>query len=82
MKFAIVTIACAALVHAQSRDDVPSCALPCLDTAVQQNTSCATDDYACICKDQDAVKSAATDCVVSKCGTNTALSMFSLLDHA
>ncbi|KAJ5329632.1 hypothetical protein N7452_010022 [Penicillium brevicompactum] len=49
---------------------------PCLDDAVKQKTSCATDDYACICKDQDAVKSAATSCVVSKCGISTAESQF------
>ncbi|KAJ5348928.1 extracellular membrane [Penicillium brevicompactum] len=71
MKFAAVVLAFAALAHAQSRADVPPCALPCLDDAVKQKTSCATDDYACICKDQDAVKSAATSCVVSKCGIST-----------
>jgi hypothetical protein len=75
MKFTIVTLAFAALAYAQTRADVPACALPCLDSAVQQKTSCATDDYACICKDQSTVKSAATSCVLSKCGTSTALSM-------
>lgn len=77
MKFTLLIIACAALVHASSRADIPPCAIPCLDNAVHEKTRCATDDYACICKDQDAVKSAASNCVISKCGAGTALSMFS-----
>ncbi|CAI7570095.1 unnamed protein product [Penicillium bialowiezense] len=73
MKFiAVVALAFAATSHAQSLSDVPPCALPCLEDAVKQKTSCATDDYPCICKDQDAVQSAATSCVVSKCGISTA----------
>jgi hypothetical protein len=79
MKLAVVALGFAALAHAQTRADVPSCALPCLDDAVKQKTSCATDDYACICKDQSTVKSAATSCVLSKCGTSTALSTIVLI---
>lgn len=76
MKFAAVVLAFAAVATAQTLADVPPCARPCLEDAVKQKTSCATDDYACICKNQDGIQSAATSCVVSKCGISTAESQF------
>lgn len=75
---AFVAVALAALAQAQTRADIPSCALPCLDAAVTANTKCSTTDYACICKDFDAVQTAATSCVISKCGADVALSMWTL----
>ncbi|EGR44212.1 uncharacterized protein TRIREDRAFT_70840 [Trichoderma reesei QM6a] len=75
MKTAFVALALAALAQAQTRADIPSCALPCLDDAVKANTKCSTTDYACICKNFDAVQGAATGCVISKCGTDVAISM-------
>ena len=75
MKLAIVAFAFAALAHAQTLADVPSCAVPCLEDAVKQKTGCSTSDYGCICQNKSAVQSAATECVVSKCGVDTAQSM-------
>ncbi|KAL6856303.1 hypothetical protein J3F83DRAFT_752947 [Trichoderma novae-zelandiae] len=73
MKTAFVALALAALAQAQTRADIPSCALPCLDAAVKANTKCSTTDYACICKSFDAVQAQATTCVISKCGTDVAI---------
>jgi hypothetical protein len=69
--------ALAGLAQAQSRSDVPSCALPCLDDAVSKETSCAVDDYACICKGDNfsKVQGDATSCILEKCGQDVALSM-------
>ncbi|PNP47964.1 hypothetical protein TGAM01_v206178 [Trichoderma gamsii] len=69
----VLAVAFAALAQAQTRADIPSCALPCLDDAVKANTKCSTTDYACICKDFSAVQTAATSCVISKCGADVAL---------
>lgn len=76
MKFSAATaLAMAALVSAQSASDIPDCARPCLDSAVKGKTSCATSDYACICKAENfsAIRGAATSCVIEKCGTETAV---------
>ncbi|RFU71863.1 extracellular membrane, cfem domain-containing, partial [Trichoderma arundinaceum] len=70
---AFIAVALAALAQAQTRADIPACALPCLDDAVKANTKCSTTDYACICKDFSAVQTAATSCVISKCGADVAL---------
>ncbi|GAB0136440.1 hypothetical protein EsDP_00004741 [Epichloe bromicola] len=76
MKFSAATaLVMAAVVSAQSAADIPSCAKPCLDDAVKAKTSCATTDYACICKEENfsAIRGAATSCVIGKCGTETAI---------
>ncbi|KAL7921317.1 hypothetical protein ACQKWADRAFT_129645 [Trichoderma austrokoningii] len=69
----IFAVTFAALAQAQTRADIPSCALPCLDDAVKANTKCSTTDYACICKDFSTVQTAATSCVISKCGADVAI---------
>ncbi|KAM0517661.1 hypothetical protein ACHAPE_004633 [Trichoderma viride] len=69
----VLAVAFAALAQAQTRADIPSCALPCLDDAVKANTKCSTTDYVCICKDFSAVQTQATSCVISKCGADVAL---------
>ncbi|KAF4121918.1 CFEM domain [Geosmithia morbida] len=73
MKSIYAILAMSALVSAQTRDDIPSCAIPCIDDAVSSQTSCKNTDYACICKDFDSIQGAATGCVLSKCGTDVAL---------
>ncbi|QPG93958.1 hypothetical protein C2857_003800 [Epichloe festucae Fl1] len=76
MKFSAATVlAMAAVVSAQSAADIPDCARPCLEKAVKDKTSCATTDYACICKTENfsAIRGAATSCVLEKCGTETAI---------
>ncbi|KAH6848191.1 hypothetical protein B0I37DRAFT_158667 [Chaetomium sp. MPI-CAGE-AT-0009] len=68
---AILTLA--ALANSQSREDIPSCARPCLDDAIKSTTSCAIDDFACVCKNFGSIQGAAVSCVLAKCGQDTAL---------
>ena len=75
MKFtAIAALAFAALATAQSADDIPACAKPCLDASVTKNTKCSTTDYSCICKNFDDIQGDATSCVLKACGADVALS--------
>ena len=76
MKYSFVALALVAAVSAQTREDIPSCALPCLDDAVSSVSTCKTTDIPCICKVFDKVQTAATSCILDKCGADTALSMF------
>ncbi|KAK3899678.1 hypothetical protein C8A05DRAFT_36688 [Staphylotrichum tortipilum] len=69
---AILALASAAAVSAQDISVFPECALPCIISAVG-TTSCAATDFACVCKNMDAVKTGATPCVVDKCGVEKAL---------
>ncbi|KAI1454215.1 hypothetical protein F4805DRAFT_331803 [Annulohypoxylon moriforme] len=74
MKYTIVTVALATLVSTQSLSDIPQCALPCIDSARTSSTSCSASDYACICKNKDAITAAATSCVLQACGADVATS--------
>lgn len=78
MKYTVAALAFAALVRAQSRDDIPECAIPCLDDAIQSETDCDVTDYACVCPKFSDIQSTATGCVVSECGAETALSKCSM----
>ncbi|KAG9252984.1 uncharacterized protein F5Z01DRAFT_170276 [Emericellopsis atlantica] len=73
MKYAVAAALLAAVVKAQTINDVPKCAIPCLDDAIASETSCDTTDYACVCQNFDAVQGVATSCVIDKCGATTAL---------
>ncbi|KAK7426625.1 hypothetical protein QQZ08_006803 [Neonectria magnoliae] len=73
MKYAFVALALAAAARAQSRDDIPKCALDCLDEGIESETSCSTTDYACVCKDFSKVQTAATSCVIDACGADVAV---------
>ncbi|KAF4979722.1 hypothetical protein FZEAL_4117 [Fusarium zealandicum] len=73
MKFTLAALALVAAAQAQSLADVPKCAIPCLDDAVESETSCETTDLACICKSFEDVRTAATSCVLEKCGSDVAL---------
>ncbi|KAF2973119.1 hypothetical protein GQX73_g257 [Xylaria multiplex] len=74
MKYAVAALAfVAATVSAQSLSDIPECATPCIDDARTSETSCAADDYQCICSNIDALTAAATSCVLDACGSETAL---------
>jgi hypothetical protein len=75
MKSTIFVLVFALLAHASPRDEIPSCAVPCIDTVVTEQTSCATDDFKCICASQAAVAKAGRRCVMEKCGLKTAMSM-------
>lgn len=76
MKYAFVALALAAAVQAQTREDIPSCALPCLDDAVASESSCKTTDIPCICENFTKIRGAATSCILEKCGADVALSTF------
>jgi hypothetical protein len=74
MKYAFAALALAALARAQSRDDIPECALPCLDKAIKDNSDCSVEDTACVCGAFDAIRGDASTCVIDACGIDTALS--------
>lgn len=78
MKYAVVA-ALFALAAAQSREDIPSCATPCLDDAVKSGTSCSTTDYACICPHLSDLTGKATGCVIEACGADVAVGKLSPL---
>ncbi|KAF9774859.1 hypothetical protein IL306_007103 [Fusarium sp. DS 682] len=73
MKYSFAIAALAAAVSAQSLADVPKCAIPCLDDAIASETKCDKTDLTCVCKNFDDVRSAATGCVISKCGSDVAI---------
>ncbi|KND89270.1 hypothetical protein TOPH_05958 [Tolypocladium ophioglossoides CBS 100239] len=74
MKFAAVAaVSFAALVSAQSRSEIPSCALPCLDASVKKNTKCDTSDFKCICQNFSVIQGDATSCVLQACGQDVAI---------
>ncbi|KAI2470797.1 hypothetical protein F4781DRAFT_158073 [Annulohypoxylon bovei var. microspora] len=72
MKYTIVVLALATFASAQSLSDIPQCALPCIDSARTGSTNCSADDYACICKNKDAITTAGTSCVLKSCGATVA----------
>ncbi|KAK2678370.1 Extracellular membrane protein, CFEM domain [Fusarium oxysporum f. sp. vasinfectum] len=74
MKYSFAIAALAAAVSAQSLGDVPKCAIPCLDDAIASKTKCDKTDLTCVCKNFDDVRSAATSCVITKCGSDTRFS--------
>ncbi len=77
MKYTTAILTLAAAVSAQDISVFPECSLPCIITAVG-TTSCEATDFACVCKNMDAIKTAATPCVVDKCGIDVALSAYPL----
>ncbi|EGX88973.1 Extracellular membrane protein, 8-cysteine region, CFEM [Cordyceps militaris CM01] len=72
MKFAIAA-ALFTLATAQTVNDIPSCAMPCLNEAITSKTSCQTTDIPCVCKNIAAVQGAATACVIKACGSDVAI---------
>lgn len=73
MKYAFVAVALAAVASAQTLADIPSCALPCLDQSIADNTNCDKTDLACVCKNFDKVQGDATACVLKDCGSDVAI---------
>lgn len=76
MKFTVAaaaTMVFAGLASAQ----IPSCAQPCLTSAISSATKCSASDLACQCEpaNQQAITTAATSCVLSACGQTEALRM-------
>ncbi|KAM0477781.1 hypothetical protein ACHAPX_005545 [Trichoderma viride] len=72
MKFTLALATFVAAVYGQTIDDIPACAIPCLDDAIA-SAGCATDDVACACKNFDAIEAASTSCIVAACGADVAI---------
>ncbi|KAG6296082.1 hypothetical protein E4U09_001894 [Claviceps aff. purpurea] len=70
---AVATAAMAGLVSAQNLNDIPACAMPCMQTAASK-TSCPPADFGCLCSKDNfaAMQAAATSCVIEKCGAKKA----------
>ena len=73
MKYAFAAAALVAVASAQSIADIPSCAIGCIEQAVSSATKCSKEDYACICKSQDALTAVGVPCVLEKCGAEKAM---------
>ncbi|KAL5344598.1 hypothetical protein ACLOAV_010290 [Pseudogymnoascus australis] len=75
MKYAYAIAALVAVVSAQTRADIPSCALACLDDAILKNTRCSITDYSCVCHQDNfsKIQGAPLGCILKGCGTDTAL---------
>ncbi|KAI1273850.1 hypothetical protein F5Y07DRAFT_375314 [Xylaria sp. FL0933] len=74
MRYTVAALALAAAgVSAQSLSDIPQCAIPCINDAVASATTCAADDYKCICNNSDALTGASTTCVLGACDEDVAL---------
>ncbi|KAK3196386.1 hypothetical protein K4F52_000768 [Lecanicillium sp. MT-2017a] len=75
MKFAIIAAVFAVSVMAQTKDQIPKCAIPCMEVAVQANTGCSLEDFKCICeKRSQAFDHSAIVCVTDACGRAEAMS--------
>ncbi|KAM0259210.1 hypothetical protein ACHAQJ_003415 [Trichoderma viride] len=62
-----------ASVAARKDSGVPTCAVPCLQSAISKTTNCNVTDFACACKYQSKINGAATSCVVGSCGLQNAI---------
>lgn len=76
MQFTLVLATFAAVVYGQTINDIPACAIPCIESAIGSETSCTPTDFACACPSIAAVAEAGTDCVVAACGVDVATSKF------
>lgn len=77
MKYSAVIIAAmTAGVSAQDLSIFPPCSLPCITEAITNSTNCQLTDYVCVCNNMAVLTTAATPCVVDKCGISVATGMF------
>ena len=69
-------LALASLAIAQD-SAIPACAQPCIADAVKSASTCGASDTACQCKPDNVskIQTAATNCVVDKCGIAVALTV-------
>ncbi|KAI0534212.1 hypothetical protein GGR58DRAFT_505555 [Xylaria digitata] len=74
MQFTLATIAALiAAVSAQTWDDIPACAQPCIVDAVAAVTTCGSTDYKCICANRQPLQTEATPCIIDACGVAVAI---------
>lgn len=76
MKFTLALATFVAAVYGQTVDDIPPCAVPCIQNAITSATTCSADDFACACETAnfDAIQAASINCVVAACGADVAIS--------
>ncbi|RAL60764.1 hypothetical protein DID88_009869 [Monilinia fructigena] len=69
-------LALASLAIAQD-SSIPACAQPCIADAVKSSTTCGASDTACQCQADNVskIQTAATSCVIDKCGLTVALTV-------
>ncbi|KAG4030379.1 hypothetical protein MFRU_012g01170 [Monilinia fructicola] len=69
-------LALASLAIAQD-SAIPACAQPCIADAVKSSTTCGASDTACQCQADNVskIQTAATNCVIEKCGLTVALTV-------
>ncbi|KAK0762870.1 hypothetical protein N5P37_004392 [Trichoderma harzianum] len=72
MQFTLVLATFATVVYGQTINGVPACAIPCIESAISSQTSCASTDFACACPSISAVSAAGAACVVAACGEDVA----------
>lgn len=73
MKYsAAVITAILGFAVAQDISIIPECAQSCITDAISSATNCGATDYACVCKNQNALIGAATPCVIKECGADVA----------
>ncbi|UKZ83106.1 hypothetical protein TrVFT333_010909 [Trichoderma virens FT-333] len=54
-------------------ETLPSCAIPCVQIAVNSASDCELTDVPCLCKNRAKIAKAAKDCLVSTCGAKKTL---------
>ncbi|KAK3935879.1 hypothetical protein QBC46DRAFT_421103 [Diplogelasinospora grovesii] len=72
MKYFTVLTTLLAAAMAQDISIIPACAQPCIIAAVGNATTCQVTDFKCICANKAALITAATPCVLDKCGLDVA----------
>ena len=71
MQYIVAALAFAAYASAQSISACDGKAQPCLDKATESSGVCQVGDWACGCKNLEAIQGAATTCVITACGGAT-----------
>jgi hypothetical protein len=82
MKFTLALATFVVAVYGQTINDIPPCAVPCIQDAITSATTCSATDFACACQTANfnAIQAASINCVVAACGADVAISthIFSL----
>lgn len=80
--FVLATVA-AGLAGAEIKkeDYFPECSIDCLNDGTEQATDCSTTDAVCWCvqSNYEAIYNQAVNCVLTECGADEAIGMFSLV---
>ncbi|KAH7371582.1 hypothetical protein BKA66DRAFT_572815 [Pyrenochaeta sp. MPI-SDFR-AT-0127] len=76
--FTIIAALCVSSVSAQTACNaaasaVPTCGVPCIQSAASVAGCTATADYRCRCSNSAAIATAAQACVIGNCGLVTAI---------